>query len=53
MKDSEPKNFSIRRHIAVLAILVVLIMTVLDVTLVNVALPVMANDFGVSDSYAV
>ena len=53
MKDSEPKNFSIRRYIAVLAILVVLIMTVLDVTLVNVALPVMANDFGVSDSYAV
>ncbi|MDE6628661.1 MAG: MFS transporter [Muribaculaceae bacterium] len=41
------------KYIAVIAILLVLVMTVLDVTLVNVALPVMAEKFGVSDSYAI
>ena len=45
--------FSIRKYAAVTAILTVLIMTVLDVTVVNVALPVLAVEFGVSDSYTV
>lgn len=45
--------FSIRKYAAVTAILMVLVMTVLDVTVVNVALPVLAVEFGVSDSYTV
>ena len=43
-------TLSLKKYIAVSAILLVLIMTVLDGTLVNVALPVMAESFGVSDS---
>lgn len=46
-------SFSIRNYMAVTAVLMVLIMTVLDVTVVNVALPVLAVEFGVSDSYTV
>lgn len=44
---------AIRKYKAISAILIVLIMTVLDVTVVNVALPVLAVEFGISDSYAV
>lgn len=47
------KKFSIRDNIAIVAILLVLVMTVLDVTLVNVATPVLACKFGISDSAAV
>ncbi len=46
-------KFSIRKYVAVIAILIVLVMTVLDVTLVNVSLPVLAEDFGISDSMTV
>lgn len=46
-------KFSIRKYIAVISILIALIMTVLDVTVVNIALPVLADEFGVSDSYTV
>ena len=46
-------KFSIRNYVAVIAVLIVLVMTVLDVTVVNVALPVMADKFGISDSDAV
>lgn len=46
-------NLSIRNYAAIIAILLVLVMTVLDVTVVNVALPVLAVKFGVSDSYTV
>lgn len=46
-------KLSLKKYAAVIAILIVLVMTVLDVTLVNVALPVMADKFGVSDSYTV
>ena len=46
-------KLSLSKYAAVIAILIVLVMTVLDVTLVNVALPVMAEKFEVSDSYAV
>lgn len=46
-------GLSIRKYAAVTAILMVLIMTVLDVTVVNVALPVLADEFDVSDSDAV
>ncbi len=38
---------------AITAILLVLIMTVLDVTVVNIALPVMASEFNISDSATV
>lgn len=50
MKDSK---LSLSKYAAVIAILLVLVMTVLDVTLVNVALPVIAEKFRVSDSNAV
>ena len=42
-----------RRYASILAVLIVLVMTVLDGTLVNVALPMLGRDFGVSDSAAV
>ena len=51
MMDS--RKLSLKKYAAVIAILIVLVMTVLDVTLVNVALPVMADKFSISDSYAV
>ena len=46
-------EFSVRKYAAVVAVLIVLVMTVLDVTVVNVALPVMAADMGVSSSSSV
>ncbi len=46
-------KFSIRNYTAVFATLLVLVMTVLDVTLVNVALPVMSVKFGVNESQSV
>lgn len=49
--DSE--KLSLKKYAAVIAILLVLVMTVLDVTLVNVALPVLAGSFGISDSATV
>ena len=42
-----------RKTAAIASLLTVLMMTVLDVTVVNVALPVMAEEFAVSDSAAV
>lgn len=50
MDTPAPMKFSIRNYAAIVAVLIVLTMTVLDSTLVNVALPVMAGEFGVSDS---
>lgn len=46
-------NIPFRRYSAIISVLIVLIMTVLDVSVVNVALPVLAVKFGVSDSVAV
>lgn len=46
-------GFSYRKYIAVIALQIVLIMTVLDVTVVNVALPVLAEEFQISNSSAV
>ena len=46
-------GFSYRKYIAVMALQIVLVMTVLDVTVVNVALPVLAGKFSISDSSAV
>ena len=48
-----PAKFTIRKYMAVTAILIALVMTVLDVTVVNVALPVLSGELGVSDSSAV
>ena len=45
-------GFSYRKYIAVIALQIVLVMTVLDVTLVNVALPVLAGEFHISNSSA-
>ena len=44
---------TIQRYIAVVSILLVLTMTVLDGTVVNVALPILAEEFHVTDSHAV
>lgn len=52
-KMQETPKFSIRSYAAIVAVLIVLTMTVLDVTLVNVALPVMAAEFSISDSETV
>lgn len=46
-------GFSYRKYIAVLALQIVLVMTVLDVTLVNVAVPVLADKFHIDSSAAV
>ena len=49
----ENETFSFKNYAAITAVLLVLVMTVLDVTVVNVALPVLAVEFGVSDSLTV
>lgn len=46
-------GFSYRKYIAIIALQIVLVMTVLDVTVVNVALPVLADKFRISNSSAV
>lgn len=46
-------KFDIRDYIAIVAVIIVLIMTVLDVSLMNVALPIIAGDFGISESISV
>lgn len=46
-------GFSYRKYIAIIALQIVLVMTVLDVTLVNVALPVLAEKFHISSSSSV
>lgn len=45
--------FSFRKYIAVIALQIVMVMTVLDVTVVNVALPVLAGEFHITNSSAV
>ncbi len=46
-------SIPLKKYIAVSAILIVLVMTVLDVTVVNVAIPVLAVEFGIPDSLSV
>lgn len=46
-------GFSYKKYIAILAVQIVLVMTVLDVTLVNVAVPVLSDHFHISNSSAV
>lgn len=46
-------KLDIRKHVAIISIIILLVMTVLDVSLVNVALPVIGNEFKVSESAAV
>ncbi|MDE6041184.1 MAG: MFS transporter [Muribaculaceae bacterium] len=46
-------GFSYKKYIAVIALQIVMVMTVLDVTLVNVALPVLADTFKISSSAVV
>lgn len=46
-------KLTLRKYIAVIAVLLAIVMTVLDVTVMNVALPVLARDFNVSDSVSV
>lgn len=44
---------NLRDYVAIIAVIIVLIMTVLDVSLMNVALPVIADDFSISESLSV
>ena len=44
---------SYKKYVAVIALQIVLVMTVLDVTVVNVALPIMATKFSISNSASV
>lgn len=46
-------GFKISDYIAIVAVIIVLIMSVLDVSLMNVALPVIADDFSISESLSV
>lgn len=46
-------KLDIRKYVAITSILILLVMTVLDVSLVNVALPVISNEFQVSESETV
>lgn len=46
----EKAKLNVRNYMAIIAVQLVLLMTVLDVTLVNVALPVLSSEFGVSNS---
>lgn len=46
-------GFSYKKYVAVIALQIVLVMTVLDVTVVNVALPVLAEKFAISNSASV
>lgn len=51
--EERSDKFSLKKYTAVIAILIVLVMTVLDVTVVNVALPVLADKFSITDSQTV
>ena len=46
-------KLSFRKYKAITSIIILLVMTVLDVSLVNVALPVIANEFSISESATV
>lgn len=46
-------KLDLHKYVAVTSIIILLVMTVLDVSLVNVALPVIGNDFNVSESSTV
>lgn len=47
------ESISLKKYTAISAILIVLVMTVLDVTVVNIAIPVLAEELGVSSSSSV
>lgn len=47
------EKLNIRKYIAITSIIILLVMTVLDVSLVNVALPVIADEFKISESATV
>ena len=46
-------KLDIRKYVAIISIILLLVMTVLDVSLMNVALPVISNEFEVSESATV
>lgn len=46
-------GFSYRKYIAIMAVQIAMVMTVLDVTVMNVALPVLATDFDIDNSLSV
>ena len=47
------KELDFQKYIAITSIIILLVMTVLDVSLVNVALPVIGNEFHISESATV
>lgn len=46
-------KLDLHKYVAITSVILLLVMTVLDVSLVNVALPVIGNEFGVSESATV
>ena len=46
-------KLSFRKYVAITSVIILLVMTVLDVSLVNVALPILGQEFGVSESATV
>lgn len=44
------EKLNLHKYVAITSIIILLVMTVLDVSLVNVALPVISNEFGVTES---
>lgn len=47
------QKLDLHKYVAITSIIILLVMTVLDVSLVNVALPVISNEFNVSESQIV
>lgn len=47
------EKLTIHNYVAISSVIILLVMTVLDVSLVNVALPVLGKEFGVSESATV
>ena len=46
-------KLSFRKYVAITSVIILLVMTVLDVSLVNVALPILGKEFGVSEAATV
>lgn len=53
MSTHTEAKLDIRKYVAITSVIILLVMTVLDVSLVNVALPVISNEFKVSESATV
>lgn len=53
MPATTQSKLDLHKYVAITSVIILLVMTVLDVSLVNVALPVIGNEFGVSEAATV